>query len=236
MTTYQGKELELFKDAENWKNYFASFIKPYILGDVLEVGAGIGSTTKILCNGNHSSWICLEPDNDQLAKIKDLIESGVLPTYCEPVQGSLEQYSPKNRFDTILYIDVLEHINDDRNELMRAEKLLKEGGYLIILVPAFQCLFSNFDQAIGHYRRYTRQSLKKVIPSSITEKQSFYLDIVGMMSSLSNKWFLKRSYPTKKQVYFWDRVMIAASKRFDPLTKHLAGRALISICQKVEMT
>ncbi len=55
MCEYQGKELELFERAENWKRYFASFMSPYIRGDVLEVGAGIGGTTKVLCNGQQSN-------------------------------------------------------------------------------------------------------------------------------------------------------------------------------------
>ena len=56
MSEYQGKELELFEYAENWKRYFASHMKPYLKGSVLEVGAGIGGTTKVLCDATQISW------------------------------------------------------------------------------------------------------------------------------------------------------------------------------------
>ena len=59
--TYIGNEHELFDKAINWKGYYGNKIKPYLLGNVMEVGAGIGATTKSLCNGNHKKWVCLEP-------------------------------------------------------------------------------------------------------------------------------------------------------------------------------
>lgn len=65
-----------------------------------------------------------------------------------------------SRFDTILYIDVLEHIADDRAELVEAARRLNPGGYLVVLSPAHQWLFTAFDAAIGHVRRYTAKSLR----------------------------------------------------------------------------
>lgn len=233
MSEYQGKELELFERAENWKKYFASFISPYIKGDVLEVGAGIGGTTKVLCNGQQSKWICLEPDENQISKIKSLILSGKLPSYCKAVQGTLKDYVSEELYDAVLYIDVIEHIKDDKEEILLATQFLKPGGTLIILVPAHQWLFSPFDRAVGHYRRYHKNTLRALTPASMLVKKLFYLDVVGVMASIVNKLLLKRSYPTQKQIYFWDKYIIAASKKVDSLTKEFCGRALISISEKI---
>src|SRR6187200_2180852 len=60
--SYVGQELDLFARAANWKAYFRSVLAPFIRGDVLEVGAGIGQTTRHLCDGRQRSWTCLEPD------------------------------------------------------------------------------------------------------------------------------------------------------------------------------
>ena len=56
---YIGNELELFDKAKNWKRYYGTLIQPFLTGDVMEVGAGIGATTRSLCNGSQKKWVCL---------------------------------------------------------------------------------------------------------------------------------------------------------------------------------
>ena len=68
--------------------------------------------------------------------------------------GTLDTLDASQTFDCLLYIDVLEHIADDAGEVRRAAGRLEPGGSLVILCPAHQFLFSDFDHAIGHYRRY----------------------------------------------------------------------------------
>src|SRR5260370_3441433 len=66
---YMGSELEIFAHARHWKSYVKSKLRPYLIGDVLEVGAGIGGTTQALKNGTHQRWVCLEPDSEFARKI-----------------------------------------------------------------------------------------------------------------------------------------------------------------------
>jgi 2-polyprenyl-3-methyl-5-hydroxy-6-metoxy-1,4-benzoquinol methylase len=73
---------------------------------------------------------------------------------CEPRYGSTETLGPEERFDTALYIDVLEHIRDDQTEVARVGRHLTPGGHLVVLAPAHQALYTLFDAAIGHFRRY----------------------------------------------------------------------------------
>ncbi len=231
MSEYQGKELELFAGAKNWKKYFASFMSPYISGKVLEVGAGIGATTGVLCNGRQTKWVCLEPDENQISKIQFLISSKELPAYCSAVKGTLKEYLTRELYDVVLYIDVLEHIMDDAGEILLATEFIRPGGTLIILVPAHQWLLSEYDRAIGHYRRYNKNTLRMLMPPSMDVKKLFYLDAVGVIASVANKLLLKRSYPTRKQVYFWDKFIVPLSKKIDPLTKGVLGRSLICISE-----
>jgi 2-polyprenyl-3-methyl-5-hydroxy-6-metoxy-1,4-benzoquinol methylase len=233
MSEYQGKELELFEHAENWKRYFASHMKPYLKGSVLEVGAGIGGTTKFLCDGNQTSWTCLDPDERQVSQINSLINSKELPTYCKAIRGTLKEHTAQELYDAVLYIDVIEHIENDKDELTLATQFLKPGGVLIILAPAHQCLYSEFDKVIGHYRRYSMLTLRAIIPASMTERKLFYIDSAGVLASLVNKFFLKRSYPTKKQIYFWDKVLIPISRKLDFLTHRISGKSLISISERI---
>src|SRR5690348_5415327 len=165
MSQYIGSELEIFEHAKHWKNYYASFIKPSLGRSVAEVGAGLGGTTPVLCDGSQQQWICIEPDPDLVKKIEQKIADGIIPSVCKTFNGYLTSLTTK--FDSIIYIDVIEHIENDKAELEVAAGLLSTGGYLIILVPAHQKLFSEFDRMIGHFRRYNRNSLKSIIPQTM---------------------------------------------------------------------
>ena len=70
---YVGSELEIFRHATNWKNYYSRIICSYLGNKVLEVGAGVGATTKLLCKGTEDCWICLEPDLNLSTQIKKMI-------------------------------------------------------------------------------------------------------------------------------------------------------------------
>lgn len=229
---YIGNELELFSHAHNWKGYYRKPLSPFIRGEVLEVGAGIGETTAHLYNENVTTWLCLEPDASLANKIEKKINEKTLPANCRLQVGTTHSLSPNTFFDTIIYIDVIEHIEYDIQEIDRASALLKPGGHLIILVPAHQYLFSPFDKAIGHYRRYNKSRLQKVITYSLQKKKLFYLDSLGLLASLTNKWFLKKEYPTLKDVKFWDRIIIPVSKLIDPLIGYSTGKSLIGVWQK----
>jgi hypothetical protein len=123
--TYVGTELELFAEATIWKSYLARQIAPRPGEEVLEVGAGLGGTTRQFCNRTHSRWLCLEPDPALAAQITRSIARGDLPACCRVEVGTIASLGDVGAFDTILYIDVLEHIEDDRGELERAARLLK---------------------------------------------------------------------------------------------------------------
>jgi hypothetical protein len=146
--------------------------------------------------------------------------------------GTTQDVNPRSRFDTILYIDVLEHIEDDRGEMARAAKLLAPRGTLIVLSPAFQQLFSEFDRSVGHYRRYTRASLAAVMPASLRKVRMRYLDCVGFMASVANRAMLRQAMPTRRQIAVWDRLMIPASRVLDPLLAHSFGRSILAVYER----
>lgn len=229
---YIGTELELFGNARNWKSYYASILRPYLRGRVLEVGAGIGETTAILCDGRQDSWLCLEPDARLSARVEKKIASGELPSCCTAQTGSIADVESK--FDAILYIDVLEHIRDDRAELKLAAGRLRTGGSLIILAPAHQWLFSPFDAAIGHFRRYTKDTLMMAAESEkeLETVRCFYIDSVGLLASMGNRYVLHKSAPNEKQIGLWDKVMIPVSRRIDMLFGYKLGKSVIAIWRK----
>lgn len=231
---YIGSELELFAAATVWKAYFRRHIEAYLGDDVLEVGAGLGGTTKLLCRpGNRrGAWVCLEPDAE-LARGLDLaIARGELPGRCRVIVGTLDQVPPDSRFDTVIYVDVLEHIADDQGELVRAAACLRPGGHLVVLGPAHRWLFSPFDAAIGHHRRYTKAMLRALTPEGLILVCSRYLDSIGLLASLGNRLFLRRSLPGPGQIAFWDKVLVRCSRLVDPLLGYSLGKSVLGVWQE----
>jgi 2-polyprenyl-3-methyl-5-hydroxy-6-metoxy-1,4-benzoquinol methylase len=225
---YQGRELELFAVAGNWKNYWREHVAQLVSGSVLEVGAGIGSNTRLLHETGHTRWVCLEPDVTLAARIP----AGAYTPEPKVIAGTIQGISEAADFDTILYLDVLEHIADDRDEVDQAVRRLRAGGRLIILAPAHQWLFSPFDRELGHHRRYTRQTLQALMPPGMLREKLVYLDTVGVAASLANRLLLRRPYPAPAQLAVWDRLFVPVSRVCDPLLGFRVGRSVLGIWRR----
>ncbi|MBX9602277.1 MAG: methyltransferase domain-containing protein [Bryobacteraceae bacterium] len=221
--TYEGCELDLFAKATRWKAYWRDQIAGFVHGRVLEVGAGIGANAHALARLEFDSWLSLEPD----ANLASRIETG--PKHRVRV-GTLAAVD--ERFDVILYIDVLEHIADDRAEVGLAARRLYPGGSLVVLAPAHPFLFTPFDSAVGHYRRYTRASLRAVIPPELEPRKLVYLDAAGLLASLGNRLLLQSAHPNDAQILAWDRFLVPLSRLLDPLLLGRVGKSVLGVWSK----
>lgn len=226
---YQGLELDLFSHAVHWKSYWSSYVRPYLNGKVLEVGAGNGNNVALLCNSTIAQWTCVEPDRGLASEIEE--KAFPRAKKFETVVGTLDAVVEKE-FDVVLYIDVLEHIEQDRAEVQKAAEKLKSGGTLIILSPSHNALYSEFDKSIGHFRRYNRNSLRACIPVSLKEMDLLYLDSVGLFASLANRLVLKKPYPSSEDIHLWDSWMVPISRVVDRVTFNQIGKSILGVWKK----
>jgi hypothetical protein len=230
---YIGQELDIFACARNWKKYWSSEIRPFLTGDILEVGAGIGANTEFLKSARVSSWTSLEPDSKLLVRMRSNFDARPDLSDCSTIGGTTESLGSNPLFHCILYIDVLEHIQNDKEELGRASMLLNSGGKIVVLAPAHQELYTPFDRAIGHFRRYNKASLAACTPSGCKIERLVYLDSVGVVASFANRLLLKQSAPDLKQILFWDTFLVPLSKIMDRLTSHTVGKSILGIWRKL---
>ena len=230
--SYIGAELEVFAKAANWKRYVACNIGRFVGGRVLEVGAGIGANTRFLHNPRVCELVCLEPDRDLAGRIGKRLIRGELPRGCRVVNGTIAAFDGAERFDTILYLDVLEHIAEDRPELVRAAQLLWPKGRLVVLAPAHQLLFSALDRAIGHYRRYNGAMLRALTPPDCVLERCMMLDSAGFLVSLANRFLLSAPMPTERQIAVWDRLFVPISRVLDGVTARRFGKTVVAVWRR----
>ena len=222
---YPGWELKYFDKAKNFRSYQYDLIKSHIKGNVAEIGPGNGVFVNSYIK-NAKKVFLFEPSknfNKKLKKYESSKVSIVNKNFKERV----------NSLNAIIYLDVIEHIYDDLFEIKKAYKSLKKNGSLIINVPAFQHLYSQFDKDISHFRRYSKNDIiKLLIKANIKKYKVKYFDSVGYLLSMFSK-ILSKNY--KKNLHIkiklWDS-LIPISKIIDSLVFHLFGKSLLIIIKK----
>lgn len=226
---YVGTELELFENAHIWKQYWFDTIYSYTGASILDVGAGTGSTAKLFSNKNLTRYLAVEPDKENIKILREKIETGVLNNAVQSKIGNIGALEEDDFFDTILYIDVLEHIQDDASELESASRHLRPGGRIIVLSPAHQWLYSPFDESVGHFRRYNKESLLRAKPSKLSVERMIYIDSVGILASAANRMILRNKNPNMGQIKLWNDYMVPVSKYLDKYTRYILGKTIVGI-------
>lgn len=151
--------LESMSQAQWYNHWVLNKFEKYLKGDILEVGCGIGNFTKYLVKYGHV-W-ALDINSEYVQRVNNLKDEKIKAGLGDIEKG--KYFFGEKKFDSIICLNVLEHIEDDVTALINLKKLLKEGGFLILILPAHQFLFGEIDKSIGHYRRYTKVSIKKML-------------------------------------------------------------------------
>tara|TARA_Y100000996_G_scaffold306682_1_gene243543 strand:+ start:595 stop:1275 length:681 start_codon:yes stop_codon:yes gene_type:complete len=224
---YPGAELDKFDKATIWRKYVFLLIKKFIKGSVLEVGAGIGSFTD---NYKHkvNSLVLSEIDPQNLEVIKKRFPEEKF-SFTNKFTKDLNQ-----KFDSIMYLNVLEHIEKDNDEIIKAFEKLKKNGFLIILVPAHNKLYSKFDKAVGHFRRYEMNFFKNLEIENSKKHKLIYLDAMGYFLYFLNKFFFKEEvYPSKLKIFIWDKIFTPMTIFLDKILMHKFGKNILYVIEKL---
>lgn len=205
------------------------------LGDrILEIGCGIGGILERLpaCSLIHS----LDVEPDVLAAARERFKARPecqfsLLDISTCTQAELAELQT-SAFNTILAINVLEHIEDDATLLQRAEQILVPGGYLLVLVPAHQWLYGDYDRLDGHYRRYSRKVLKNVVSQTSLEiQQMHYFNLLGAVGWWVHYRFLRRKMHGAKQFGLMSR-MIPLMRFAERIVSPPIGLSVVAILRR----
>jgi len=216
---------------DRYNEWIFEQILPALGERILEIGAGMGNITPYLCGGG-----------------RQVTATDVMPSYRSELErlfcavpnveiGVFDLNSPAPAayiscpFDSVVCLNVLEHIEDDLFALEQMSIVLKPGGKLALLVPAHKVLYGEFDRAVGHYRRYEkREMMDKLNQAGFSSSKIKYFSIAAALPWLINGRLLKRNYLPNGQTTLANRLVPLF--KFERLIGPPCGLSLIAIAQK----
>ncbi|RJQ33533.1 MAG: methyltransferase domain-containing protein [Actinobacteria bacterium] len=231
---YTLSDLEVMSTAKNYIDWQYSVIKPYIGHNILEVGAGIGNFTDILSN-NDSKVTCVELDEDCARELQSRYSDNTnINVICSDIlSDSLGQVLDGKRFDSIVCLNVLEHIENDLKAIDIFYEKLEDNGKMIVLVPSHKWLYGSIDSALGHFRRYSKKELiSKLIDRGFSIHRIKYFNIVGMAGWFWNNRIIKRKVESYGQVKLYDKAIVPIQRRFESIFPFITGLSLVCIAKK----
>ena len=227
---YFGRDLEAMSFADNYHRWIVDEFAPYLGQHVAEVGAGTGKFSALL-RPHIDTLSAYAPSENMLPALRQRFsdDNGVTP-----INGffGVESATLAKHFDAVMYVNVLEHIEDDRAELGYVMRALTPGGPLLIFVPALSFLFSKLDEQVGHFRRYHKRPLTELGTSAGFEVNSGrYFDLVGVLP-----WYIAFTLMGRAgsggSVAAYDRIGVPLTRTIERLVNPPFGKNLILVARK----
>ncbi|KND47929.1 MAG: hypothetical protein AB199_04195 [Parcubacteria bacterium C7867-004] len=229
--TYEGRDLEAMSFAQKYHEWILSLFRPFLGKRIAEVGAGSGSFTELLLNEGVEELVAVEPSKEMYPLLVRRMQ-GDARVMCRNGFFGDESVAYPEHFDSIVYVNVLEHVEDDAGELRHVYAALAPGGTVCIFVPALSWLYSEYDASIGHHRRYGKKQLSKLVRDAGFEVATLgYFDMVGVLAWLLIVKLLKKS-PSAGSVGIYDNVIVPVERIIESMVRAPLGKNLFIVGRK----
>ncbi len=231
---YVGKDLEAMSFAVNYHKWILEEFRPFLGKKLVEVGAGTGSFSEMLLQEKPENLALIEPSEmiKFLEQNISQIETETVVNYYNSIFSETADHL-EEKPDTIIYVNVMEHIEDDRGELQKVYETLETGGHCLIFVPALMSLYGAFDKKVGHFRRYTKRELEdKAKAAGFKIEKSKYFDFVGIFPWYIKYKLLKSDSLESGAVTAYDKFAVPVTKQFERFLKFPVGKNILTVLQK----
>lgn len=223
--------LDVFERADNFTEWLFSEVRPYLSGSILEIGSGAGTYSKKLLRDFPDSRITLSDIDPQYVDMLEKRFGGSTVSVRTLDLGAAQDFATlTEQFDSVIALNVLEHVADDCGALRSVRGVLAPQGRVVLLVPAHPALYNGIDKAIGHYRRYTRRSLAQVVDrAGFTMERQFYFNALSIFGWYLNGNILKKTELDGSLVSFYNRIVPAVRFVERSLFARRVGISLIAV-------
>jgi SAM-dependent methyltransferase len=225
-----------------YHEYLWSFVHPWLGQRVLEVGVGFGQYTRRMLAEKRRVLGC-DLDTGHLEALKVSAPSPLLETLRLDLEEPEASRAASAAFfpDSIILLNVLEHIRADKKALTFLREVAAPGGRIVVIVPALAVLYNGLDREAGHRRRYSRASLSRALGAAgwavVTVR---YINLPGIPGWLAAGWLSRASRSatelnapsTNWLLRFYDRFFVGLSRLTDPLAARVAGLSVLAIARK----
>lgn len=218
--------------ADNYTRWILSAFTPYYGRRLLEVGLGHGGYRQFLPSGIDYVGLDIDPQSVARAQERNPTGSYIQADITDP--GLTTRLAPLG-IDTVLCINVLEHIERDSAAVQMLLSVLAPGGHLLILAPAFPSLYSDLDRMAGHVRRYRLHDVSRLAGHDAVVIQAHYFNAVGGLGWWLNKALHHSSLDSgavNSQIRFFDRFVVPVASALDRLVRRFFGQSMICVIQK----
>lgn len=179
----------------------------YVGERVLEVGCGHGNVLRHLTNRSLVVGVDIDGASVDQVRLQYGTYDNVHAYLVDVTSGDFLRFGTSH-LDTVLSINVLEHIEDDELALVQISRVLSPAGRLILVLPAHSFLFGTMDKAIGHFRRYTLNSLQeKLSRAGFVVRLHRYINPIGALGWFVNARLLRRKVPPRAQLRVFNRLI-----------------------------
>ena len=225
----QIEVLEALASAENYNDWIASLVFPFLGDDPIEIGSGLGEHAA--CWLDHGAARITLSDLEQRS-VEALDARFATDPRVRTRQIDLLDRAPAS-FSSVVAMNVLEHLEDDLAGLEAARNLVRVGGSVIVLVPAFPLAMSRFDREIGHYRRYTTSTLARRLKAARLEPTDVrYVNAPGLVAWVVVMRLLRRRPSRGKLVRAWDRTIIPLARRVEQRRRARFGQSVFAVATR----
>ena len=222
----QDLTLESLAGAPNYQNWLADLAFPDLGKNPLEIGSGNGDYAEIWLNNGCQNITLQEIDLTRIQKLRDRFKGDKRVS----VISDTETATYSNKYSSCVSFNVLEHVEDDQNLVEQMVRMVAPGGTVFILVPAFPFAYSSFDRSIGHYRRYTKNSLHSVMSSAGLESVHIrYLNPAGLVAWFFLMKLMKRSPKSGTALTIWDKTVVPFSAKIEQKVRAPFGQSCVGV-------
>jgi len=228
---YSGDELDAMEEAHRYHRWILCHFQPYLGKKIMEVGAGTGGFARFLIeSAPQAEFFLFEPAANLFPSLAQRYRGDVrVRAFHAPLDAGAASLAP----DTVVMVNVLEHIEDDLGCLREAYSVLPPGGHLLLFVPALPALYGSLDRAFEHFRRYRRgELLKKLEGAGFQISEIRYFNLVGVAAWLFSARVLKRTSVSARDARFYDRWVVPPLSWLERRWKPPLGQSLLAIAEK----